>query len=177
METKARLIDVYRALNPHHMRLIFETEYELSAPQIESITGKVLRLKAVQWKEKRSLDANAYMWQLITKIAVKLNTSSDELYELFLQDAGVVDEDPQGEPIIITMKSCIDPKRLGEGTHWKRISVTDGCVNLLKIKGTSEYNTKEMSDFIDYVVEVAKDYGIETATPDEIERYKALWKA
>lgn len=44
------------------------------------------------------------------------------------------------------------------------------------IKGTSEYDTKEMSVFIDGVVSEAKELGIQTETPEEIERLKALWQ-
>ena len=43
------------------------------------------------------------------------------------------------------------------------------------IKGSSEYNTKEMSDFIDGVVSDAQDLGIETLTPDELKRMKEQW--
>lgn len=43
-------------------------------------------------------------------------------------------------------------------------------------KGTSEYNTKEMSIFIDGVVQEAKQLGIDTRTPNEIEKLKRLWR-
>ena len=45
------------------------------------------------------------------------------------------------------------------------------------IKGSSEYNTAEMSRFIDRIVEEAQELGIETATPDELERMKQEWGA
>ena len=44
-------------------------------------------------------------------------------------------------------------------------------------KGTSEYNTREMSIFIDGVVHEAQNLDIETKTPAEIERIKNLWRA
>lgn len=42
-------------------------------------------------------------------------------------------------------------------------------------KGTSEYDTKEMSIFIDGVVQEAKQLDIETMTPNEIEHLKRMW--
>ena len=42
-------------------------------------------------------------------------------------------------------------------------------------KGTSEYNTKEMSIFLDGVIQEAQQLDIETKTPNEIERLKRLW--
>lgn len=45
-----------------------------------------------------------------------------------------------------------------------------------KLKGTSEYDTKEMSRFIDGIVSEAKELGIETLPPDEVARMKREWK-
>ena len=65
------------------------------------------------------------------------------------------------------------------GGHWKRVKefIKDGktWVSYLMIKGSSEYDTAEMSHFIDRIVEEAKELGIETATPDELERMKQEW--
>jgi hypothetical protein len=42
-------------------------------------------------------------------------------------------------------------------------------------KGSSEFDTKEMSIFIDGIVSEAKDLGIPTDTPDQIAKMKSLW--
>ena len=44
------------------------------------------------------------------------------------------------------------------------------------IKGSSEYDTKEMSVFIDGIVQEAEQLGIDTLPPAEIERLKGLWR-
>ena len=46
----------------------------------------------------------------------------------------------------------------------------------IAVKCSHLYDSKEMSDLIDGTVEEAKSLGIETATPEEIERMKLLWK-
>ena len=43
------------------------------------------------------------------------------------------------------------------------------------IRGSSQYDSKEMSDFIKGVVEEAKLLGIETMTPDELAEMNARW--
>ena len=43
-------------------------------------------------------------------------------------------------------------------------------------KGSSEFDTKEMSIFIDGVVQDAQELGIVTDTPEQIARYKEAWK-
>ena len=45
----------------------------------------------------------------------------------------------------------------------------------IKIKGSSEYDTREMAHLIDGTVEDAKELDIETLPPDEIEKMKAAW--
>ena len=42
-------------------------------------------------------------------------------------------------------------------------------------KGSSEFDSREMSTFLDGVVSEAKGIGIQTETPDEIARLKSLW--
>ena len=42
--------------------------------------------------------------------------------------------------------------------------------------GTSSYNTKQMSNFIDYVVDSAKEMGIQVLSPEELVLLKENWK-
>jgi hypothetical protein len=44
------------------------------------------------------------------------------------------------------------------------------------MRGSHTYDTKEMARLIDGVVYEAKSIGIETLSPDELERMKSLWK-
>jgi hypothetical protein len=44
-------------------------------------------------------------------------------------------------------------------------------------KGSSEYTTLEMAVLIDGIVSEAKELGIETIPPKEIERLKTMWRA
>ena len=50
-----------------------------------------------------------------------------------------------------------------------------GLVEVLAYYGTSSYSTKQMANFIDYIVQEAKSLGIQTLTPNEIEHLKSLW--
>ena len=42
-------------------------------------------------------------------------------------------------------------------------------------KGSSEYDTREMAILIDGIVSEAKEMGIETLPPDEVEKIKSMW--
>ena len=145
----------------------------LPVDEVNSLMDTKLNIEAKKWRKKRSLDANGYLWVLCTEIAKVIDSSKDEVYEEMLQKYGVFYQDEDGEHITITLKSSIDVSKV-EG-HWKLFK-TNGKFNAyLMIKGTSEYDTKEMAHFLDMVVQEAKELGIQTETPDEIERMKALW--
>lgn len=132
----------------------------------------ILDIKAVKHREKRSLDANAYAWVLMGKIAAALNTSKDEVYEEMLRRYGVLYEDDDGY-ITITVKNSVDMHKV-DG-HWQLIKDNGTFKAYAMIKGSSQYDTKEMSSFIDGIVSEAKELGIETLTPHELEQMKAGW--
>lgn len=53
-----------------------------------------LVITAKKWRKKRSLDANAYAWVLMSKIAdaQEFPTTKEEIYEKMLKDYGVLEE-------------------------------------------------------------------------------------
>lgn len=130
---------------------------------------KIFEIK--EYKQKRSLNANAYAWQLITKIGNELRKSKEEVYLQMLKDYG------QSE--IISVLSNINPA--GYFKYYEKIGT--GIINEKEFthykiyKGSSEFDTKEMSIFIDGIVEEAKNLGIETMTPSQIEELNSLWKS
>lgn len=131
-----------------------------------------LDIKVGKHRKKRSLDANAYAWVLMSKLAALHNTSKEEIYELMLKRYGFPYEDDDGY-IVITVKKSVDMGKI-DG-HWLRYKGNDSFTSYLMIKGSSEYDTSEMSHFIDGIISECKEAGIETMTPDELERMKAAW--
>lgn len=128
-----------------------------------------LSLEIKKYREHRSLDANAYAWVLMSKIATVLRSSKEEVYEEMLRRYGHLYED-DGEYITITVKSTVPVEKI-DG-HWLRIKDNGKYTGYAMIKGSSEYDTAEMSSFIDGIVSECKELGIETMTPDQIEEMK-----
>ena len=135
----------------------------------ELSTIEKLSFKIDKYREKRSLNANNYAWKLLTEIGNNLRMSKEEVYFLMLKRYGQSEMISVKSHIPITqyVKYC---EEAGEstlnGTLFKHYKV---------YKGSSEFDTMEMSIFIDGIVEEAKELGIETKTPDEIARLKSLW--
>lgn len=128
-----------------------------------------LSVKIDKYREKRSLNANAYAWKLLTEIANVCRTSKDEVYLEMLKRYGqseiisVLAHIPIGEYV----KYC---EEAGEsklnGKLFKHYKV---------YKGSSEFDSREMSIFLDGIVSDAEELGIQTMTPDEVARLKSLW--
>lgn len=152
----------------------FETINDFQPQAIEEISDNKLNVIAKKYRQKRSLDANAYLWVLCSKIAEVEDSSKEEIYEQMLQKYGVVYSDDDGY-ITVTVKKEVDMSKIGG--HWLYYRDNGKFACYLMIKGTSEYDTAEMAHFIDMVVQEAKELGIETLTPDELERMKSAWKA
>lgn len=174
METTGKLTGASRTFDGKGIIITFEVDSS-AAGQIESMkTDELLHIKAAKYKKKRSLDANAYAWVLMTKIAnhPDVSSSKEEIYEQMLQKYGPFYEDDDG-CITITVKKSVDMSKV-DG-HWKFIKDNGKFASYLMIKGSSDYTTAEMSHFIDRIVDEAKELGIETATPDELEEMKERW--
>lgn len=123
--------------------------------------------------KKRSLNANAYAWVLMTNLASRLNTTKEEIYEQMLEQCGIFDS-ANGEYIVVMLKDGI-PKEALPG-HWMDGGSNGRFTTYIKLKGSSEYDSSEMSILLDRIIQGCKEVGIETLTPDEIERMVQVWK-
>lgn len=174
MESKAKISDVSKDFHTGKFKLTFICD-SVNPEELDRLSGKEIRLRAVQWREKRSLSANGYLWALCEQIASEMASTKEEVYELMLKRYGTIDRDKDGVPI--TIKNPINQNMDLLSGHWLFIhQSSDGESNVLvQIKGSSKYDTKEMSVLLDGVVSEAKDLGIEVMTPNEIAKMKALW--
>ena len=126
-------------------------------------------VKINKHREKRSLNANAYLWKLVTEIGNILNKSKEEVYLQMLIDYG------QSE--MVSILSVIDVKGYFKYYKLAGTSLLNGKeFNHYKIyKGSSEYDTKEMSILLNGVVQEAKNLGIKTKDDIELERLIKEW--
>lgn len=144
----------------------------------EKLGGKEITFSVKPRSDPRSLRANNYAWALIEQLAVVLRTDKDDLYEKLLRQYGTsetyIDGAGNEAVVMFSLKEGIPPRRVAR--HYAEIG--EGYVKGQKfihyraIKGTSEYSTKEMSVFLDGIIYECQQVGIETATPEDLSRYK-----
>ena len=128
---------------------------------IEQTKDKQFEMK--EYKEKRSLNANAYCWVLCDKIAKELSKEGTvTTKEIVYKDA--ITQIGSFEPMIIEEKAFENFERIwsrqGLGFIVQEVSRKDKCIRVNCYYGSSTYNTKEMSLLIKLLVELAESLNI-----------------
>lgn len=133
--------------------------FQLSEDKVYDVEIKIHR-------EKRSLNANSYCWKLCTEIASAINSDKDSVYLLMLKRYGVSDLIPISNqvPIDDYIKYYDIESRTDKYT-WYKI-----------YKGSSKYDTKEMSVLLNGIVSECKEMGIPTKEDLEVERMLEEWE-
>jgi hypothetical protein len=143
-----------------------------------------LTIKIGKFRKKRSLDANAYYWLLVGKLAKVLKISMPHCHNLMLRRYGTLEEF-DGRPVYIIIQDTDEASSKADEAETYHIKPTaqvkegnDGLMyrTYLLLKGSHDYDTAEMSDLIEGLVDECKNVGIETATPDEIANMLSLWQ-
>lgn len=122
-------------------------------------------------KESRSIKQNNLLWKLISLISDTVNGSHtdnelDHLYRLFIKEANIAfDYVATTEEIAEKLKEhyrvvyCTGDVYLQNGKQIKSYKL---------YRGSSQFDTKEMSDFIDVVLRHASELGIDTMETTEL---------
>lgn len=134
----------------------------------------------IKERARRSLNANAYHWQLVSKIAEANGISNAEVHNQLLCDYGEDWLDKDGKQVLVMMADDDSYRRM-ETMHYRPTDMTEA-------RGSNKFrwfvlllpshlmDRKQMSRLIDGTVSEAKELGIETRTPDEIARLVAAWE-
>lgn len=122
-----------------------------------------------KFHEKRSLNANAYLWQLLDKMAKVLKSDKDTVYLLQLRTYGVFTDLQVVPGAIDRLKEVFRLVEEFEGG-------SDDLITVRCYYGSSMYDKKEMSDLIDGTVRDANDLGIETISKEEIQYLIDNWE-
>ena len=128
-------------------------------------------------RKKRSLSANAYAWVLIGKLAAELGQTKTLIYRSAIRDIG------DNYDIVYVQTRAIEAFRAGwdhrkdeSGWFTEILDQDDDGAQIICYYGSSVYDTRQMAALIDYLVQEAKAYGIETMTPAEQADLMQKWE-
>jgi len=126
-------------------------------------SGKQLVVEIKQYRQKRSLDANSYMWLLLSEMAAVMKTTKDELYLIMLERYGIFTH-------VVVKPNVVDKVK----QEWRTVREL-GEVNIngktgIQLQcffGSHLYDTKEFSVLLEGIISEAKDLGIEVISENE----------
>ena len=162
----------------HRLTILFEPNEDFGQAYEELKDCDKLSLEIKPYKRKRSLDANRYYWALLTKLAGILGTSNAELRNILLSKHGFMEiVDGKMRPIPIPDTDAASKQVMeSQVYHLKPTSDVrmgnDGVMyrTYIMLRGSSTYDTAEMSRLIDGLVGDCRDVGMadaEIASPEE----------
>ena len=148
-------------------------DFELLVDEMKGLEKLSIDIKP--FRQRRSLDANAYCWVLIDKIAESFGESKESVYRQYITNIG-------GNSEVVCVKNnaverlCRGWQRNGLGWQTETFeSKIEGCTNVTLYYGSSVYDSAQMSRLLDLIVQDCKQLGIPTETPNEIARLKSMW--
>ena len=170
---KGTITDISKSLTDK-FRITFEVD---AIDEIRGMEQNELDITVKKSSRKRSLNANAYFHVLVGKIAENLHISKPRAKNILLGKYGQREMTDNGV-LIISIRSDVD---MGEREDIHTAPVGYGVANghdfvhYAVLRGSHTYDNYEMRSLIDGTVNDAKELGIETLTPDELERMKQSW--
>lgn len=126
-------------------------------------------VKIAKHHNKRSINANNYLWELCTQIGNVLRKSKEEVYFEMLVE--------YGQSIMVSVLSNVNMNGFYKYFKEAGKSILNGkeFTHYKLYKGSSEYDTKEMYILLEGVVQEARQLGIKTKEDYEIKKIMEAW--
>lgn len=138
--------------------------------------GKLYDAEIKQHRERRSLDANAYAWVLMDKLAEKTGIPKTEIYRNYIREIGGNSETVcVGETVVKKLRTGWEHNGLGWQTDIQPSKIS-GCVNVILYYGSSTYDSAQMHRLIEMIIQDCKIQGIETMPPDKLAALMEGWE-
>jgi hypothetical protein len=165
MECIGKVKDVSRDWMTNQYNITFTVEPSV-INSIDSIKDcEKLSIKAVKYRKKRSLDANALLWSCLGQIASSLQADKWDIYLQMLKRYGKY-------TYICVKPNMVDSVR----SQWRETEVVGDvningseAVQMLCYFGSSTLDTQEFSVLLDGVISEMREMGLETPTSREMQ--------
>jgi len=138
--------------------------------EMHALLDEVINVEVKKWRDHRSKDANALMWDVCQELGAALKIPKEEVYRKAIRDVG--------EYIPLPIKACAVDKFCSnwatKGVGWFAEVQDDSKIPGYKLVfayyGSSTYDTKQMSTLLDYLIDDAEQIGIVLKAGPELEQ-------
>lgn len=165
----------FKAENKPKIALLTNGQIEITfnAPKsalraFDGLEDKPLTVTVKEFRQKRSLSQNSYLWVLLDKLGAKLNRSKEDIYKIYVRDYGAFEILPIRNDAVEDFKKKWGKNGLGWFTEDLGESKLNGYTKLIAYYGSSTYNSKEMTRLIVAVIQDCEEQGIQTMPLSEI---------
>ena len=152
------------------------------ASTYDAMKGQPVDVSIKYHRNRRSKDANAYAWVIMDRLACALSskyqrplTSVDVYREAILEIPGVSE-------VVAVRSEAVYKLRSGwahNGIGWQSAvlgpSDAAGFTDVILYYGSSSFDVRQMGALLDYLQAEAQELGVQTDTPEQIEKYKYYW--
>lgn len=173
---KGRLIDITIGLNgKQRVTVELDGDFRKSFDALKEVPVTV---DIKKFRTTRSKNANAYFHLLIGKIAEVRGLGIEEVKRMMVTEYGTLARDDDGMVVGFKLPPSVDAATIYPYVKFYDTRVENGksfsCY--LLFKQTHEMDTAEMARLIDGTIKEAQELGIETDTPEQLEKYKSYWQ-
>lgn len=123
--------------------------------------SKTLTVEVKVKRNTRSNNANSYCWALCTEIAKAIRSSKYEVYQQAIRSIGAFTANLIREDAVERYTEHWQSHGVGWLVENMGRSSFPGYVVLACYHGSSAYDTKEMSQLIDWLIDEAKNVGVD----------------
>ena len=169
-----KLADLHMSRDGKLQIVTFSTESNF-ADAFDELSPYEVDIEIKRHYKRRSLDANAYCWVLIDKIAEKTGNAKSEVYRSAIREiGGVSDTICVQDKAVNRLRESWSKNGLGWQTDVLQSKVP-GCTNVVLYYGSSVYDGKQMAQLIDSLIQDAEALGIPTISDAEAEKLVGKW--
>lgn len=169
--------DMYRDRDGTHWIITFIANGRVNGDVFDELAKHDCDIEVKRHRNIRSKNANSYFHVLVNKIAAETGETDEEVKTRLITSYGALAKTSDGKYLMFVLPMEADAR-----DYYKYAEVYDqrevnGVIcNMWKVyKDSHKMDTKEMSRVIDGAVQEARELGIETTTPAELEQMKEKW--
>lgn len=160
MKAKGQITGIQVPFRSKRPVVSFEVQAEPEA--LEKYMDIDLDISFSRHRNRRSIDANAFLWACLGEIARAINSDTWSIYLYMLERYGKFTH------ILVKPEAVEQVRQVWRET--KIVGEKDGMIQMLCFFGSSTYNTKEFSQLLDGVVSEMKEMHLETPPDEEMKQ-------
>lgn len=173
MEFTGRVLSVSKDWQTGQLQIAFSVNEPSVASAVDDIRQcEKLSIRAVKFRAKRSLDANALLWLCLGRIADALRADKWDIYLQMLKR--------YGKYTYICVKPNVVDAVKAQWRECEEIGEVDingrKAVQMLCYFGSSTYDAKEFSRLLDGVISEMQEMKLETPASEDMRRALEQWE-